>query len=268
MSRGGRIHFVSRNVFDVRKEKPAGGPRCHDDSTLLGRVARQPQRGVSLFVVLVMVLLTTLMTLWAARTALFNEMITGNDSGLPARDGSCTRAGSRTRKMDILGQRPDGQPCNTTTGAACRPLNIIDIAGKKAYFPSSSDQGTEIGLLTTALAPSTPSCVRSNLHLCQYRSRVLAGQEYRCQGPCRNAQGWCALRPVHRCQCDSRRQPVAHQPDQPNRSCGLRRIGVEPIQYRAIGLKGPTQDYAPFGSGASTTATGRGLSHHCSGPRT
>ncbi|MEO8248504.1 MAG: PilX N-terminal domain-containing pilus assembly protein, partial [Burkholderiales bacterium] len=47
---------------------------------IVRRRGRLRQRGVSIFVVLVMVLLTTLMMLWAGRTALFNELVTGNDS--------------------------------------------------------------------------------------------------------------------------------------------------------------------------------------------
>ena len=38
------------------------------------------QRGVALFVVLVFVLLSMLLALWATRTSLFNEMVVGNDA--------------------------------------------------------------------------------------------------------------------------------------------------------------------------------------------
>ena len=43
---------------------------------------RQPahERGVALFIVLVMVLLGTLLSAWASRTVRFNELITGNDA--------------------------------------------------------------------------------------------------------------------------------------------------------------------------------------------
>ena len=38
------------------------------------------QRGVALFIVLVFVMMGMLLALWASRTALFNEMVVGNDS--------------------------------------------------------------------------------------------------------------------------------------------------------------------------------------------
>jgi len=40
----------------------------------------QAQRGVALFAVMVIVLLSMLLALWASRSALFNEMIVGNDA--------------------------------------------------------------------------------------------------------------------------------------------------------------------------------------------
>ena len=41
---------------------------------------RQRQRGVALFVVIVVVMLSMLLALWASRTSLFNEMLVGNDA--------------------------------------------------------------------------------------------------------------------------------------------------------------------------------------------
>ena len=38
------------------------------------------QRGVSLFIVIVFVMMSMLLALWGARTSLFNEMIVGNDA--------------------------------------------------------------------------------------------------------------------------------------------------------------------------------------------
>ena len=38
------------------------------------------QRGIALFVVLVFVMLSMLLALWASRTSLFNEMVVGNDA--------------------------------------------------------------------------------------------------------------------------------------------------------------------------------------------
>ena len=43
------------------------------------RHQRSQQRGVALFVVIVFVLLSMLLALWAARSSLLNEMVVGND---------------------------------------------------------------------------------------------------------------------------------------------------------------------------------------------
>ena len=42
--------------------------------------SRKNQQGISLYVVIVIVLLSMLLALWSSRTALFNEMIVGNDA--------------------------------------------------------------------------------------------------------------------------------------------------------------------------------------------
>ncbi len=44
------------------------------------RKPKRNQQGISLFVVIVLVLLSMLLALWASRTALFNELIVGNDA--------------------------------------------------------------------------------------------------------------------------------------------------------------------------------------------
>ena len=43
---------------------------------------RPRQQGVALFVVIVFVMLSMLLALWASRTSLFNEMVVGNDADL------------------------------------------------------------------------------------------------------------------------------------------------------------------------------------------
>ena len=41
---------------------------------------RHGQRGVALFIVIVFVLLSMLLALWASRTSMFNELVVGNDA--------------------------------------------------------------------------------------------------------------------------------------------------------------------------------------------
>lgn len=44
------------------------------------RKSKQRQKGIALYVVIIIVLLSTLLALWGSRTALFNEIIVGNDA--------------------------------------------------------------------------------------------------------------------------------------------------------------------------------------------
>ena len=44
------------------------------------RKLKHHQRGISLYIIIILVLLSTLLALWASRTALFNELIVGNDA--------------------------------------------------------------------------------------------------------------------------------------------------------------------------------------------
>jgi len=128
------------------------------------RAAAGRQRGISLFIVLVMVLLVTLLVLHGSRTALFNEMITGTDSDYQ-RALEAAQAMVRDAELDLMGRRPDGSPCGSGPDSAfgnCRPSDglrsNIDIANKKVYFPPPGDGG-EFDYLQSQLASKTPSCV-------------------------------------------------------------------------------------------------------------
>ena len=63
---------------------------------------RVRQRGISLFVVIVIVLLSTLLSLWAARTSLFNELIVGNDADYQ-RAFEAAQALMQDAELDIRG---------------------------------------------------------------------------------------------------------------------------------------------------------------------
>lgn len=108
------------------------------------------QRGISLLVVMVMVLLTTLLVMWASRTALLNEMVTGNDSDYQ-RALEAAHAMVRDAELDIKGEHPDGAPC--TQG--CRARGAAGAAPGKVFYPTSE---AELLDLQTALAASAPSC--------------------------------------------------------------------------------------------------------------
>ena len=80
------------------------------------RRQRAQQRGIALFVVIVFVMLSMLLALWASRTSLFNEMMVGNDADYQ-RAFESAQALLQDAELDIRGENPDGSPC---TSAQCR----------------------------------------------------------------------------------------------------------------------------------------------------
>jgi len=77
---------------------------------------RRPQRGVALFAVMVFVLLSMLLALWASRTALFSELVLGNDADYQ-RAWEAATALVQDAEYDIRNQQADGSVCSA---AACR----------------------------------------------------------------------------------------------------------------------------------------------------
>lgn len=91
------------------------------------RRRRQPrQRGMSLLIVIVIVLLTMLMAVWGARTALFNELIVGNDADYQ-RTFEAAQALLQDAELDILGQNADGSVCQPSSadGKICRRASSV-----------------------------------------------------------------------------------------------------------------------------------------------
>jgi len=95
---------------------------------------RRQQRGVALFVVLVFVMLSMLLALWASRTSLFNEMVVGNDADYQ-RASEAAQALLQDAELDIRGERADGSVC-TGSDLVCRrgsnvakmPVEAKDVA--------------------------------------------------------------------------------------------------------------------------------------------
>jgi|KBSMisStaDraftv2_1062788.scaffolds.fasta_scaffold220053_2 type IV pilus assembly protein PilX len=115
------------------------------------RAPRRCQRGIALFVVLVMVLLTTLLVLGSSRIALINEMATGIDSD-HQRTLEAAQAMLRDAEFDIQGLQSDGSPCE---GAGCRAWGVLDAAGGRAFYPTDA---SELRDLQAALGARSPSC--------------------------------------------------------------------------------------------------------------
>lgn len=96
------------------------------------------QRGVALFIVLVMVLLGMLLALWASRAAVFNQMVVGNDADYQ-RAFAAAQAMLQDAELDILREGPDGAACtkNASKPQVCR-------AGNALYPPQGAEEITPL----------------------------------------------------------------------------------------------------------------------------
>lgn len=79
---------------------------------------QEQQRGVALFAVLIFVLLSALLALWASRTAMFNELVVSNDADYQ-RAFEAAQALLQDAELDISGLAPDGNLCSGS-GSVCR----------------------------------------------------------------------------------------------------------------------------------------------------
>lgn len=89
------------------------------------------QRGVALFVVIIFVMLSMLLALWASRTSLFNEMVVGNDADYQ-RAFEAAQALLQDAELDIRGEMADGNlcsapPCRAYSGALQFPGDTNEI---------------------------------------------------------------------------------------------------------------------------------------------
>ncbi|CAB5656685.1 Tfp pilus assembly protein PilX [Delftia tsuruhatensis] len=82
------------------------------------------QQGIALFIVIVLVLLSMLLALWASRSALFNELVVGNDADYQ-RAFEAAQALLLDAELDIRGERANGQACedDASKPSVCRRGN-------------------------------------------------------------------------------------------------------------------------------------------------
>lgn len=111
--------------------------------------AADSQKGVALFVVLIFVMLSMLLALWASRTSLFNEMVVGNDADYQ-RAFEAAQALLQDAELDIRGEKSDGTMC---IGLPCRsyqsgvlqlprdPKDINPLLSKLAQEPTRCKDG-------------------------------------------------------------------------------------------------------------------------------
>lgn len=136
---------------------------------------RPRQKGVALFVVIVFVMLSMLLALWASRTSLFNEMVVGNDADYQ-RAFEAAQALLQDAELDIRRENPDGSPC---TAVSCRdkissatlmPLVTADVTPLLAELDTKNTAKCHTGLCAKRIGrqdfwkyTSTTSPVPSNL---------------------------------------------------------------------------------------------------------
>lgn len=134
----------------------------------------QRQRGIALYVVVVLVLLSTLLALWAARSALFSEILIGNDADY-RRTFEAAQAMLQDAEFDIRGAQPDGTACIPVPGNAdiCRPPPqppvppaTIGTPGAEVYFDIET-KDLENLLSTVETKQPTTKCYKG---ICQKRT--------------------------------------------------------------------------------------------------
>lgn len=108
---------------------------------------RQQQHGVALFVVIIFVMLSMLLALWASRTSLFNEMVVGNDADYQ-RAYEAAQALLQDAELDIRGENADGTLC-AGSGNVCRISTAAKIPLETQEVPA---------LLATLTASATTQC--------------------------------------------------------------------------------------------------------------
>jgi len=127
-------------------------------------IVRRPlprQRGVALFVVIVFVLLSMLLALWASRTSMFNELVVGNDADYQ-RAFEAAQAMLQDAELDIRGERADGFACDA--GDVSALPQAVCRRGATAQIPLATE---EVGPLLAELESQTTRCLNG---LCFKRS--------------------------------------------------------------------------------------------------
>ncbi|KGG98467.1 MULTISPECIES: pilus assembly PilX family protein [Comamonas] len=103
------------------------------------------QQGIALFVVIILVMLSMLLALWASRTSLFGEMLVGNDADYQ-RAFEAAQALLQDAELDIRGEKADGTLCGAPP---CRAYSSA------LQFPADT---REINPLITTLAGISTRC--------------------------------------------------------------------------------------------------------------
>jgi len=134
-------------------------------ATPLSLVSRARQRGVALFTVLVILLLSIIAVLAAGRSGLLNEALVGNETDY-GRTLAAAEALLRDAEVDIRGRYPNGFLCRapvTNPGSedpapgftGCRNSGVAT----NAFFPARDSDRVEAWMRVTTASPApAPPC--------------------------------------------------------------------------------------------------------------
>jgi len=111
------------------------------------------QHGVALFVVIVVVLLSSLLVMWGSRTSLFNELVVGNDADYQ-RAFAAAQSLIQDAELDIRSAEPDTNN-KTPDGVDCSPGGNVCRMGLSEYQIPASRENEKVGILLTKLASHT-----------------------------------------------------------------------------------------------------------------
>lgn len=94
------------------------------------------QRGIALLVVMLVVLLSSLLALWAFRSSLVNETLVGNDADYQ-RAFEAAQAMLQDAELDIRGERADGSQCvpDPAVPAICRTGSTVAFIDENRELP-------------------------------------------------------------------------------------------------------------------------------------
>ena len=119
------------------------------------------QRGVALFIVIIFVMLSMLLALWASRSAWFNEMIVGNDADYQ-RAFEAAQALLQDAELDIRREQANGSACISDADhpTLCRKGSAVE------KIPTEEQ---DIGILLAQL-DSTGGAMKCRHALCAKRT--------------------------------------------------------------------------------------------------
>ncbi|WP_287918326.1 pilus assembly protein [Comamonas sp.] len=119
------------------------------------------QRGVALFIVIIFVMLSMLLALWASRTAWFNEMIVGNDADYQ-RAFEAAQALLQDAELDIRREKANGSACQSDKDQPTLCRKGIEVT----KIPTEEQ---DIGILLAQL-DSTGGAMKCRYALCAKRT--------------------------------------------------------------------------------------------------